>query len=658
MNHSRKYRVAMVAACPFPSLRGSQVLIRELAESLANAGHSVHVVTYPTAQHMVPIQRIAIHRVAKLPGLWTARPFGWQKLVLDLLLLWKVLRVVRREKIDVIHAHNFEAPLISYVVRFLTGVPVVYHAHNALSDELPCYFNRSATRRAAARLGAFLDRWVSGWANYSIALSDRLAAFLAVRGGSGRVDVIPPAITPLMNGRRPRVRANRGFVIMYAGNLDPYQDIGLLLAGFERVSSAEPSARLVFVTHQGAHPETQQRAAALARRPGVTVRVVNTFTAAVRELSEADVVVCPRNSWSGFPIKVLNYMALGSAIVHARASAHSLTDGTTALLFSDNDPIALARSILRLRDPALAQRLGRQARAVVLDQYTWPRLLPRIVSVYDRIVPEGPEEEAGELEGSKQEDMKETAVRPIRDRAGSRHGTNWARGLQLLVGTLLFTTLSACGPKPEPAPLPPLQGPGELGMAQLDTQYRFQAGDTVRVKFLYHPELDVKAQVRPDGSLNIQGVGEVLAQGKTAEELEKNIVELSSDHLRDPEVTVLLAGLGQRAVYVGGEVRIPGPVPFRDGLTPLQAILDRGGFTEVARTDSVLHLSIKENTYQATRLDLRQNLKHGAPELGTLAVYDVIYVPRTFIGDANAFVRLYIRGLIPAIPRVGVGLTP
>lgn len=655
MSRLRTYRVAMVAACPFPSLRGSQVLIRELAENLANAGHSVHVVTYPTAQHMVPVQRIAIHRVAKLPGLWTARPFGWQKLVLDLFLLWQLFRVVRRERIQVIHAHNFEAPLIAYVVRFLTGVPVVYHAHNALSDELPCYFTRNAMRRAARRLGAFLDRRVSSWADYSIALSDRLAAFLAVRGGSGKVDVIPPAITPLVNGRRPRSRANRGFVVMYAGNLDPYQDIDLLLAGFERVSSAEPAARLVFVTHKGAHPETQQRAAALARRPGVTVRVVNTFAAAVRELSQADVLVCPRGSWSGFPIKVLNYMALGAPIVHARASAHALTDGTTALLFSDNDPIALARSILRLRDPALAQRLGRQARAMVLDQYAWPRLLPRVVSVYDRVVPQSREKEAGDLEGSPQEDMKELAARP--NRAGSRRGTTWARGLPLVLGVLL-TAFSACSSKPPTAPLPPLQGPGELGTGRLDTEYRFQPGDTLRVKFLYHPELDLKVQVRPDGSVSIQGVGEVLAQGKTAEELEKNIIDLSSDHLRDPEVTVLLAGLGQRAVYVGGEVRVPGPVAFRDGLTPLQAILDRGGFTEVARVDSVLHLSIKDNTYQATRLDLSKNIDDGAPEVGTLAVYDVIYVPRTFIGDANAFVRLYIRGLIPAIPRVGVGLTP
>ena len=135
----RAYRVAMVAPCPFPSLRGSQVLIRELAETLADAGHAVHVVTYPSAEHLVPIKRIAIHRVAKIPGLWTTRPLGWQKLVLDLLLCIRLYQVVRRHRIEIIHAHNMEGPVVAWLVRRLTGVPVIYHAHNALSDELPCY---------------------------------------------------------------------------------------------------------------------------------------------------------------------------------------------------------------------------------------------------------------------------------------------------------------------------------------------------------------------------------------------------------------------------------------------------------------------------------------------------------------------------------------
>jgi len=168
----------------------------------------------------------------------------------------------------------------------------------------------------------------------------------------------------------------------------------------------------------------------------------------------------------------------------------------------------------------------------------------------------------------------------------------------------------------------------------------------------------VKVQIDPDGNIAIPGVGELQARGKTADELATDIETLASTNLREPKVTVIVAELGPRKVYVGGEVRLPGAVVYRVGMTPLQALMDRGGFTEVARTDSVLHISSKGTSVAATRLDFSGELKNGSPELTTLAVNDVIYVPRTFIGDADAFVRLYIRGLMPTMPRLGVGFTP
>jgi polysaccharide biosynthesis/export protein PslD len=117
---------------------------------------------------------------------------------------------------------------------------------------------------------------------------------------------------------------------------------------------------------------------------------------------------------------------------------------------------------------------------------------------------------------------------------------------------------------------------------------------------------------------------------------------------------VIVDEVGQRKVYVGGEVRNPGFVFYREGMTPLQAILDRGGFTDVARSDSVLKISGVE----ATRLDLSKTLRQGNPELSTLIASDVLYVPRTFIGDANSFVRLYFHNLLPVTPRAGVGFAP
>lgn len=248
-----------------------------------------------------------------------------------------------------------------------------------------------------------------------------------------------------------------------------------------------------------------------------------------------------------------------------------------------------------------------------------------------------------------------------RVQASPRRPERWLRRSAAgLAGALLAGALFAgCTSAPVEAPLPPVSEP--LSPSLVDTgQYKLEPGDVLRVKFVYQPEMDVRVEIDPDGNIAIPGVGEVQARGKTAEELAADIETLSSATLRDPEVTVIVAQLGPRKVYVGGEVRLPGPVLYRVGMTPMQAILDRGGFTEVARIDSVLHVTNKGHSSEpmATRLDFSGELKQGQPELQTLEVNDVIYVPRTFIGDANAFVRLYIRGLMPTMPRFGVGLNP
>ena len=221
----------------------------------------------------------------------------------------------------------------------------------------------------------------------------------------------------------------------------------------------------------------------------------------------------------------------------------------------------------------------------------------------------------------------------------------------------LSALLSACARQTTlVVPLPPLDAQPEPTL-ESDAEYRLQSGDLLRVKFLYHPELDLKVPIRPDGAITLQVAGDIHAAGLTTTQLEKVVKERTSDRLREPEVSVMVAQLGDRKVYVGGEVRIPGFVAFRPGMSPLQAIVDRGGFTDTARIDSVLRLSPSQNDYQGTRLDLSKPLSDGRAEGTRLAAGDVLYVPRTFIGDVNSFVRLYIRGILPIEPRVGAGTT-
>jgi len=229
--------------------------------------------------------------------------------------------------------------------------------------------------------------------------------------------------------------------------------------------------------------------------------------------------------------------------------------------------------------------------------------------------------------------------------------------LTVVCGLMLVFALNGCSAKAPPSaqvPLPPLDS---AQASPPDVRYRLQPGDTLRVKFLYHPEMDVKLPVRPDGKITLQAVGEVQAAGLTPEDLAEAIRQRSSETLRDPEVHVIIAEFGGQGIYVGGEVRNPGLVRFRRGMSPLEAILDRGGFTNTARIDYVVHLMAQHQGYLATRLDLSHALQ-GDDGTVHLAANDMLYVPRNTIGDVNAFLTLYVHSFLPIPPRVGVGFNP
>src|SRR4030095_14321005 len=109
-------RVALVIAGPYPAFRGSQVLVAHLALGLHRRGHDVHVVSYGAAR-------------GERPG---PRPV---RLPRDAVLLARLWAVVRRGRIDVLHAHNYEAAIASLVVGRLAGCPAIYHGHRAHADE-------------------------------------------------------------------------------------------------------------------------------------------------------------------------------------------------------------------------------------------------------------------------------------------------------------------------------------------------------------------------------------------------------------------------------------------------------------------------------------------------------------------------------------------
>jgi 1,2-diacylglycerol 3-alpha-glucosyltransferase len=381
-----RFNVAMVAASPFPYPQGSQVLIGQLAAGLQRRGHAVSLVTYHHGVGEAP-DGVAIYRIPALPGIGSV-PAGpsWQKPLLDPFLVRELHRVVRRQGADVMHAHNFEGLLCALVVRRLTGVPVVYHIHNAMGLELHTYFGSRLGRWAGAVVGRWVDAELPSRADYCIVLNERAVDYFRRRRVE-RLGVIEPGIDfEAEDSERLKEGLSHTPLVLYSGNLDRYQDLDLLLRAFQHVAEVRPEAQLVLSTN--ADPgEMESRAVSMGIRDQIIFSQAEDFGLVRGALAAADVAVCPRVNCLGFPIKLLNYMAAGKAIVASEGSACGVRHLDNGWVVENGDVHGMAAAILALLDdPSLARRLGASARRTARSEYNWPRAVAATEKVYANVV--------------------------------------------------------------------------------------------------------------------------------------------------------------------------------------------------------------------------------------------------------------------------------
>jgi len=245
---------------------------------------------------------------------------------------------------------------------------------------------------------------------------------------------------------------------------------------------------------------------------------------------------------------------------------------------------------------------------------------------------------------------------------GGRRGAAVAclsdRKCAVLLGVLvlLMVGIPSCATSPT---APSIE---ENAMPVPDTPFALRAGDSVEVKFLYHPELNAAQPVRPDGRISLQLVDEVEVAGLSPEEVRQQLLALYRVKLRDPEITVVVRA-EERYVYVGGEVNIPSGqfpirVPLVGSLTPLEAIMQAGGLkNRSAKVSNVLIIRRFEGEQYARTLDLRNALEGAETVPFFLEPNDVVFVPRTRIDRADQWVDQYMNRLVPDWIAVNLGYT-
>jgi glycosyltransferase involved in cell wall biosynthesis len=296
----------------------------------------------------------------------------------DPLVLFRLARMIRRERFDLVHTHLVHAGIVGKAAARLAGsIPVVATRHYASEG------------KEGTLLYRVEDRMTSGCAAV-IAVSASVRRHLVEHAiaPADRIVVIPNGVDlDLFDPSRYATRTKRtdvDLVIGSTGRLCEQKGHFTLVEAAPAILARHPHARIEIVGAGPLRGELQSRARGL----GVAERVLFRGSVPHDEIPGViagwDLFVMP-SQWEGFGIAAAEAMAMEKAVV--ASAVEGLTElvlaGTTGVLVPPGRPEALAEAIARLLDDGdLRARMGRAARERVRDLFSIQRAAERTEEVY------------------------------------------------------------------------------------------------------------------------------------------------------------------------------------------------------------------------------------------------------------------------------------
>jgi len=389
-------RILLIAPQPFFAQRGTPINVRQMVQTLSEAGHEVHLATYPMGE-TVEMPNLTIHRALSIPGVRTVPiGFSWKKVALDAMLALRVWALLAGRRFDVVHAVE-ESVFFALPPARLRGIPVIYDLDSWLSDQLA--YGGRVKSPAVAKLLRRIERAALHRSALAITVSASLSD--AVRAMHPGVIVAQIEDSPIEEALRApdparvtilreRFGIGERRAIVYTGNLETYQGIELLLPAFARVAAMRDDAVLVLVG--GSSTQIDAVRAGAAALGIADDRIALAGQRPAEEMPEwmamGSMLVSPRLHGGNTPLKLFSYMWSAIPIVATDLPTHTQVLDAQSAVLCQPTPEEMASAILGvLDDPARFAAMGASARARVARDYSREAFRRKLLAAYDVFTP-------------------------------------------------------------------------------------------------------------------------------------------------------------------------------------------------------------------------------------------------------------------------------
>ncbi len=393
-------RALVIAPQPFFSPRGTPYSVYYRTLVTSELGVEIDLLTYGEGED-VNIPGVRIHRIPRFGSLGNVKTGpSLLKLFLDGFIFARAVTMLCRTRYAFVHAHE-ESVFFCRFLKPLFGFKLVYDMHSSLPEQLRNFeFTES---RVLIRIFAWLENTSLRASDAIITICPALADYVhRTLGDAPRHLLIENSIfdpvkvghgcTGPLEGSGDRDAAPTPVAIpegrdlvVYAGTLEMYQGIDLLIGAFSRIAERHPAALLLVV---GGTPDQVAHYSSLARSLGIADHCL--FTGRVpqvlarRYTGMASVLVSPRSAGINTPLKIYEQLASGAPLVATRIYSHTqvLDDDVAFLVEPDAD--GLARGIVQaLTSKGERDRRVTNAKARYERDYSRPAYVAKMRRLMD-----------------------------------------------------------------------------------------------------------------------------------------------------------------------------------------------------------------------------------------------------------------------------------
>jgi len=382
----------------------ASVFLRYLAEELAGRGYDVHILAPADGDGETAIEgKVTVHRFKYFPSRLQALAYGsgvmpnlrrspWLWLQVPFFVLTMALtlwRTIKRERIDLVHAHwVLPQGMVAVLAKSLCRIPVVTTVHGADAFSLRGKIARALKEFVIARS----DAWTANTPASARAIASTISA--------PQARIVPMGVDVEMfaSGDSTHFRTQlpeHEYLLLFVGRLVEKKGCQTLLDALSLLRPELLRQTTLWIVGDGAQKRLLEQS---ARKLGIERRIrfwgaldnrrLPDFYAAA-DLFVAPSIVDPSGDTEGQGIVLLEAFAGGVCVLASYTGGIDavVTDGVTGVLVEPNQPRQLAREIERLLDdPALRARLARNAFAEVAEKYAWKKIAGQFDSLYSSLV--------------------------------------------------------------------------------------------------------------------------------------------------------------------------------------------------------------------------------------------------------------------------------